>query len=53
MESEFNPSPNLFPQLLNVPSLSADFSTFEAFAELDISNLGNGQYIVCGYLSLK
>jgi len=53
MESEIGYSPNGFPMMLNVPFISPDFTGNEAFAELDISTLSNGQYIVCGYLSLK
>ena len=53
MESEFVSSPNGFQQLLNVPSLSPDFTGNDAIVDLDISSLSNGQYIVCGYLSLK
>ena len=52
LESELNPSPNGIPQLFNVVSMDADFAGNNATAELDISTLGNGRYIVCGYLSL-
>jgi hypothetical protein len=52
LESELNPSPNGMQQLFNVVSMDPDFTGLDAFAELDISTLGNGRYIVCGYLSL-
>jgi hypothetical protein len=52
LESELNPSPNGIPQLFNVVSIDPDFTGLDAFAELDISTLSNGRYIVCGYLSL-
>lgn len=52
LESELNTSPNGIPQLFNVVTMDADFTGYDATAELDISTLGNGRYNVCGYLSL-
>lgn len=52
LESELNPSPYGIPQLFNVDLMDANFTGNNATAELDISTLGNGRYIVCGYLSL-
>lgn len=52
MESESFDELNGFPQLNNVLDVSPFFVGNEAFAELDISTLGDGQYIVCGYISL-
>ncbi len=54
LESELNPSPYGIPQLFNVLSMDDEFNNLNyAIAELDISTLSNGRYIVCGYLSLK
>jgi hypothetical protein len=52
LESENNSSPYGIPQLFNVALMDDDFNANNATAELDISTLGNGRYIVCGYLSL-
>jgi hypothetical protein len=55
-ESENQPSPNGFPQLLNVVSLDSSFSavgggSYCATAILDSNSLANGLYLLCGYWS--